>query len=343
MSDTGQNQPGFSDRIGRMTAPVSRVLQLLELLQSTGLRTVGELSDRLGVDERTVRRYVQQLRDLDIPVESMRGRHGGYRMSPGYRMPPLMLSDDEAVAATVGLLRAQSQDGWSDTAAQTALSKIRRALPRRAAARVDALLTTASFDVRRRSDAADAEVLLTVADAVAHRRPLLMTYRSGSKPAAVTAQRTMHPYHLVSHAGRWYVVGLDLRHGDERTFRLDRVQAIRTLPGEFTSRSHRSEDGPSDLTHRFATAERVWQVSVRVAAQEDSIRAHLPPSIAVLERLSRTDDDETWWRVSISAERLDWIPGVLVGLGCPFLIEAPNELRGLAEDAAQRLLAAATR
>ena len=106
MSDTGQNQPGFSDRIGRMTAPVSRVLQLLELLQSTGLRTVGELSDRLGVDERTVRRYVQQLRDLDIPVESMRGRHGGYRMSPGYRMPPLMLSDDEAVAATVGLLRA---------------------------------------------------------------------------------------------------------------------------------------------------------------------------------------------------------------------------------------------
>ena len=152
----------------------------------------------------------------------------------------------------------------------------------------------------------------------------------------------MHPYHLVSHAGRWYVVGLDLRHGDERTFRLDRVQAIRTLPGEFTSRSHRSEDGPPDLTRRFATAERVWQVSVRVAAQEDVIRAHLSPSIAVLERLSRTDDDETWWRVSISAERLDWIPGVLVGLGCAFVIESPNELRGLAEDAAQRLLAAAT-
>jgi len=81
-----------------MTRPTARVLALLELLQAGGTHTVGELAGRLGVDERTVRRYVTHLTDLDIPVRSVRGRYGGYQLAPGYRMPPLMLTDDEAVA-----------------------------------------------------------------------------------------------------------------------------------------------------------------------------------------------------------------------------------------------------
>jgi predicted DNA-binding transcriptional regulator YafY len=62
------------------------VLTLLELLQSGGVRTVTELADRLGVDGRTVRRYVDHLIDLGVPVESVRGRYGGYRLASGYRM-----------------------------------------------------------------------------------------------------------------------------------------------------------------------------------------------------------------------------------------------------------------
>lgn len=66
-----------------MPRPTARVLTLLELLQSGGTRTVAELADRLGVEGRTVRRYVDQLLDLDVPVESVRGRYGGYRLAPG--------------------------------------------------------------------------------------------------------------------------------------------------------------------------------------------------------------------------------------------------------------------
>ena len=87
-----------------MARPTARVLSLLELLQSGGVRTVAELADRLDVDERTVRRYVDHLIDLDVPVESVRGRYGGYRLASGYRMPPLMLSDDEALAVLLGLV-----------------------------------------------------------------------------------------------------------------------------------------------------------------------------------------------------------------------------------------------
>lgn len=77
---------------------------MLEILQRGGTRTVAELAERLDVDERTVRRYVDHLLDLDIPVRSVRGRHGGYRLSPGYRMPPLMLTDEEALAVLLGLV-----------------------------------------------------------------------------------------------------------------------------------------------------------------------------------------------------------------------------------------------
>src|SRR5260221_8820357 len=69
-----------------MARPTARVLSLLELLQSGGVRTVAELAGRLGVDERTVRRYAGHLIDLDVPVESVRGRYGGE--PPGFRAPP---------------------------------------------------------------------------------------------------------------------------------------------------------------------------------------------------------------------------------------------------------------
>src|ERR1700760_4749376 len=90
-----------------MTRPTARVMALLELLQSGGIRTMAELAGRLGVEPRTVRRYVGHLIDLDVPVESVRGRYGGYRLPAGYRLPPLMLTDDEALAVMLGLVAAR--------------------------------------------------------------------------------------------------------------------------------------------------------------------------------------------------------------------------------------------
>src|ERR1700721_974132 len=90
-TDTGHNPPGIREILWSMARPTARVLALLELLQSGGVRTVAELAGRLGVDERTVRRYVDHLIDLDVPVESVRGRYGGYRpRTPPPLAPPLL-------------------------------------------------------------------------------------------------------------------------------------------------------------------------------------------------------------------------------------------------------------
>ena len=80
-----------------MLAPTARLLELLELLQAQTLITGGEIAGRLRIDARTVRRYVAALQALGIPVEGQRGVGGGYRIRPGFRLPPLMLNDDEAV------------------------------------------------------------------------------------------------------------------------------------------------------------------------------------------------------------------------------------------------------
>jgi predicted DNA-binding transcriptional regulator YafY len=324
-----------------MARPTARVLTLLELLQSGGIRTVAELADRLEVDERTVRRYVDHLIDLDVPVESVRGRYGGYRLAPGYRMPPLMLSDDEALAVLLGLVAGRRAGllTTTGTASETATAKIRRVLPARLASRLDAVLASLTFTVSpgtvSPSEPAtpDSAVLLSIADAIGHHRPIAIRYtaRDGRRSA-----RTLHPYGLVVHSGRWYVTGADPEIDEDRTFRLDRIADARTLPGSF--------EPPSDLdpTQRvlsgFAEAPYRHEVSLRIQGTVEQIRARLPAGVATIERA-----EGQWLRVEVRAERLDWLPGVLASLDLPFVIERPDELRDLVAALADRLLASARR
>src|SRR6185503_20893443 len=113
-----------------MQTPTGRLLELLELLQERPLTTGREIADQLAIDPRTVRRYIEALHELGIPVEGQRGVGGGYRVRPGFRLPPLMLSDDEAVAVVLGLIAARRQGLESgEGAAEGALAKIHRVLP----------------------------------------------------------------------------------------------------------------------------------------------------------------------------------------------------------------------
>ncbi|MEU2423186.1 YafY family protein [Streptomyces sp. NPDC007851] len=345
-----------------MSRPTGRVLTLLELLQSGGTRTTAELAERLGVEGRTVRRYVDQLIDLDVPVESVRGRYGGYRLAPGYRLPPLMLGDDEALAVLLGLV-AGRRTGLATTelaANETASAKIMRVLPRHLARRLDTLLEALAFTDRPGGfDAPDAQVLLTVADAVRHRRPVSVRYtdRGGRR-----GERTLHPYGIVAHSGRWYVTGKDAGTGEDRTFRLDRITDPRALPGSFEAPTG---PGPAErVLAGFATAGYRYEVSLRIHGTVEQIRARLPAGVATLEETEQDDPEEggptgpadglatepadgrdpaagRWLRVGLRAERLDWLPPLLAALDRPFVVERPAELRALVTAFADRLAARA--
>jgi predicted DNA-binding transcriptional regulator YafY len=327
--------------------PTGRVLTLLELLQSGGVRTAAELADRLDVDVRTVRRYVEHLLDLGIPVESIRGRYGGYRLSRGYRLPPLMLSDDEALAVLLGLVagRRSGLTAPLGVAGETASAKIRRVLPPRLGDRLQAVLDSVAFtgppDIAGAPDRAvapDATVLLTIADAVAHHRPITAAYtdRDGAR-----TDRTLHPYGIVSHRQRWYVRALDPLLGEERTFRLDRIASARTQRGSFEPPS--DYDAAHSVLTGFATADYRYEVTLRIHGTIDHIRTKFPVSVATIQPLASEEpptpeaDEATWHRLNIRAERLEWLPPTLAALDLPFEIEGPPELRDLVAAFADRL------
>ncbi|HEX3291700.1 MAG TPA: HTH domain-containing protein, partial [Gaiella sp.] len=150
-----------------MQTPTARLLELLELLQTRPLTTGREIAELLEIDGRTVRRYIAALQALEIPVEGQRGVGGGYRVRPGYRLPPLMLSDDEAVVVVLGLIAARRQglDSGSSSV-DGALLKIHRVLPDPLRRRVEALETALGFTATPRAGApvaGDAVLLLAEA------------------------------------------------------------------------------------------------------------------------------------------------------------------------------------
>jgi len=325
-----------------VTRPTARVLALLEILQTGGSHTVRELAQRLGVDERTVRRYVAHLTDLDIPVRSMRGRYGGYRLAPGYRLPPLMLTDEEALAVLLGLVAGRRTGAvtTSVAAAESAAAKLHRVLPSALSGRLDALLQMAAFTAGGRPVATpETDVLLLVAEAARDRRPVAVTYtdRAGQR-----SERTVHPYGIVAHAGRWYVTGADSASGQVRLFRLDRIGTATMAAGSFDVPS--GFDPTEQVLSALAETPHQHEVSVRVQGAVDQVRPLLPAAIATVQEIpsasaSAPADADQWACVRIRAERLDWIPTMLAGLHRPFVIEHPEALRDLVQDLARRLVA----
>src|ERR1700722_17807437 len=320
-----------------MARPTARVLSLLELLQSGGVRTVAELAERLEVDERTVRRYAEHLIDLDVPVESVRGRYGGDRLRSGYPVAPPLPGDGEGPPGMLGLI-AGGRAGLvttTGTASETAAAKIRRVLPERLARRLDAVVGSLAFTAPPgQATAPDTGVLLSVADAVRHHRPISIrhTARDGRR-----SERAFHPYGLVSHSGRWYVTGADPGIGEDRTFRLDRITDARTLPGSFEPPA--GLDPAAQGLSALAAAPYRHAVSLRIQGTMGQIRARFPASVATVTELPAAggpdpdpDPDtqaEPWFLVELQAERLDWLPPLLASLDRPFAVDRPAELRDL--------------
>jgi predicted DNA-binding transcriptional regulator YafY len=324
-----------------MTRPTARVLALLETLQSGGTRTVADLAARLEVDERTVRRYVEHLRDLEIPVRSVRGRYGGYRLAPGFRMPPLMLTDEEALAVLLGLLagRRSGLAAASAAAADSAAAKLRRVLPETLGRRLDDLLQTADFTAPERAVVPpEARVLLLLAEAARHRQPVAITY---ADRAGRASERIVHPYGIVAHSGRWYVTGADSRSGEIRSFRLDRVSAPAVRAGSFEVPA--GFDPAEQVVSGIARAPWAYAVALRIQDAVPHLRTRFPAGIATVHDIPGAPAPGPdrpglpWLRVRLRAQQLDWVAAELAALDRPFVIEDPPELRALVQALARRL------
>ena len=314
-----------------MPQPTTRVLALLELLQARpGLRGA-ELADRLAVDERTVRRYVAALVELGIPVRADRGRYGGYRLHPGFKLPPLMLTDDEAVAVVLGLQVAERLGVATGPARESALAKIERVLPVPLRDRVQALRDALDFTTPARAPTpAQAAHLLALGEAASRGHRVRVAYRSWR---GTPSERDVDPYGLVFHSGRWYLSGLDQASGEPRTFRLDRIASVEPTPGRFTPPD--DFDPVGHVTASLAQVPFTHEVEVVLDAPLAGVRRRVPPAVAWL------DGSDGAVVLYARAERLDGMAQMLAGLGWPFTIRRPDALRAAVRALADRLAAAA--
>ena len=313
-----------------MASPTSRLLELLELLQTRPLTTGREIADRLGVDARTARRYIGVLQELGIPVEGQRGVGGGYRIRPGYRLPPLMLGDEEAVVVVLGLLatRGSGSDG-SAAAVDGALAKINRVLPATLRRQVEALEETLGFTRTRGAAPADAGAVLLLADAIRRRRRLHTAYRTFS---GEESERELSPYGLVVHSGRWYLAAHDHLRDDLRTFRVDRMWGT-TLAQAAALAPPTGFDAVAHVTRSLANVPWEWEVEVLLDLAVDEAARRIPATLAELV----DDPDGTLLRMRVDS--LDWMATVLAGLGCGFTIRRPDELRASVRALAEQLAA----
>jgi predicted DNA-binding transcriptional regulator YafY len=318
-----------------MSRPTTRVLTLLELLQDRPGISGREIADHLEVDTRTVRRYATKLQELGIPVEAERGRAGGYRLRPGYRMPPLMLTDDEATAVVLGLVAARRYGlVTAEPAVDGALAKIERVLPLALRERVRAVTETLGFTRRGWAGSPPAtDTVLRLAEAARLKRRVRLTYQSFK---GEHTERDVDPYGLVVHSGRWYLAAHDHLRDEVRTFRLDRISSVQ-------KRTERSEppDGFDAVEHVSRSLAQVpWRVEAEIVfhAPLEEVEKRFwrsygeivgPVEDGVLVR-TRTDNYESLAR---------WLPYV----GMDFTVRTPDELRDCVREEAERLLAAADR
>jgi len=185
-----------------MNYPTGRVLRVLELLQSRSTISGPKLAEHLETDVRTVRRYIQKLQEVDIPIESIPGRYGGYRLRRGYRMPPLIFTEAEAAAVLLGLvgspwLRLSSPAD----AVESALSKIARVLPEATWDRVESLSTISVMAPDPGGPRVPSATLAGLSRAVSDQSCVELVYQSKE-----TTTRTVEPYGVGGFQGRWYMV-----------------------------------------------------------------------------------------------------------------------------------------
>jgi predicted DNA-binding transcriptional regulator YafY len=257
-----------------MSETSGRLLKLLSLLQTPREWPGPELARRLAVSTRTVRNDVERLRQLGYPVEATRGAIGGYRLTAGKAMPPLLLDDEEAVAVAVSLRTAAggAVDGIEETSLR-ALTKLQQVLPTRLAHRVDAVQ---SFTVRpkatNRGPRVDSGALALLAAAARDREIVRFAYRDHSGAAT---ERRVEPYRLVNWGRRWYLVSFDVERDDWRNFRVDRIEAPRSLGHRFTLRPLPDEDVAAWVSRGTRSVQMQFRATVIVSAAADEIVARM--------------------------------------------------------------------
>jgi predicted DNA-binding transcriptional regulator YafY len=302
-----------------MYSPTTRLLTVLELLQSRKQMSGSELARRLQVDPRTVRRYIVMLQDMGIPVEGERGPYGAYQLRRGFKLPPLMFTDAEAVALTMGLLAIREYRFPLDVAAvEGALAKTERVLPENLLHQIRGLQEAITFNIHPPPAIHNTDLIATLSAAVQQRQQVHMRYEAWGGDIS---ERAFDPYGILFNDGYWYTAGYCHLRQDLRTFRLDRIVGLMPLeerferPADFDMLEH--------VMNSIVSWQGVQEVQVLMETTMERAQEVISPIMGMLEA---TDKGILFRR---SPSQLEWIASILLLVDFPVHVYQPIELRNI--------------
>ncbi len=300
----------------------SRLVTFLLLLQTRGQLTAAELAERLEVSERTVQRDAQALAAAGVPIASMRGPAGGYRLERGYRTKLTGLDSTEAEALFVG---PAAELGLGRELAAARL-KLLASLPAEVQERASRASELFHVDTRgwfREEDRAP--WLPIIAGALWRGQRVDIRYREG--PDVVS--RRLDPLGLVLKAGVWYL--LATRRGEERVYRVSRIVSAR----ERAEPSTRPEG--FDLAAVWAERSEAFERSARAGGVEVKVR--VPQEEVRRLRNARVLEEGEPPVVAARYDSLDHAFHSLLSWGAAAEVLEPAELRERLAAAAAELAA----
>lgn len=310
----------------------ARLLRLLSLLQSRRYWEGAGLAERLEITSRTLRRDIDKLRSLGYSVSAAAGPGGGYQLGQGSALPPLLLTDEEAVAVAVSLRSAMDTIAGLSQTAVGALVKLNQLLPVRLRKRVGAIHAV-TISVAGTAPLLKLDTLTTLAAACRDHRQITLRYEDREGRAST---RTVEPLQL-AHTGnrRWYVVAWDLSRDAWRTFRVDRIVGTPTSGPAFIPRPP-----PVDLaryvTEAISHAPYPHRAKFKLAGSAKSVAERVPPWIGVLESL-----DAKHSLLRTGAETPEALVFQVMLCGVDFELMEPEDLRPHLRAIAARLQRAA--
>lgn len=301
-----------------MYHPTTRVLAVLALLQAHGRMSGSELAERLEVNIRTLRRYIIMLQDLGIPIEAERGRNGAYVLSAGFKLPPMMFTNEEALALTVGLISARRFNlADTDRAIESAFAKLERVMPLDLKSRVRALTETITLDQNAASSTPPSEVILSAISSAAQlQQRVHIQYHPNQ---GEDTERDFDPYGLTYYLHKWYVVGYCHLRKDLRSFRLDRITQVKEVDAYFDR-----PEGFDPLAHimqAVATLPRKYAFELLLKTDIATAQKEVFDVLGILE----LNKDGVIMHGSV--EDLDWLARQISIFSFDFVVHEPDELK----------------
>nr|WP_090986882.1 WYL domain-containing protein [Paenibacillus sp. CF384] len=238
---------------------MDRLMAILIALQQEPA-TAKRLADKFEVTKRTILRDMQSLAEMGVPLYAVSGPSGGFRLMESFRLPPLQLDSGEALSVLFAL---RSLTRMVDTPFQqarwTVMDKLKAIMPEQTLAHIESMLHYVEVEVPQRS--VKSPYLSDLLAHTAESRWLRVRYRSEKHTRSLEVlPRKMYAAH-----GYWYCEAYSISHSEQRTFRVDRFEAMELMemPGEEVDRLALEAESPvgsdegasrivADLTYRGA-------------------------------------------------------------------------------------------